>query len=59
MVPIKPLTENQTVAFEQYSLGKNLLLHGAAGTGKTFITLVPCSARGTLTKTHLMIKSIL
>ena len=39
MVPIKPLTENQTVAFEQYSLGKNLLLHGAAGTGKTFITL--------------------
>ena len=39
MVPIKPLTENQTVAFEQYDLGKNLLLHGAAGTGKTFITL--------------------
>jgi len=39
MVPIKPLTDNQTTAFESYELGKNLLLHGAAGTGKTFITL--------------------
>jgi len=39
MVPIKPLTDNQTVAFENYEMGKNLLLHGAAGTGKTFITL--------------------
>jgi len=39
MVPIKPLTDNQTIAFESYELGKNLLLHGAAGTGKTFITL--------------------
>ena len=39
MVPINPLTPNQETAFEQYNLGKNLLLHGAAGTGKTFITL--------------------
>ena len=39
MVPIKPLTDNQTVAFDSYEMGKNLLLHGAAGTGKTFITL--------------------
>ena len=39
MVPIKPLTDNQTLAFESYEMGKNLLLHGAAGTGKTFITL--------------------
>ena len=39
MVPIKPLTDNQTLAFENYEMGKNLLLHGAAGTGKTFITL--------------------
>lgn len=39
MVPIKPLTANQEVVFEQYALGQNLLLHGAAGTGKTFITL--------------------
>ena len=39
MVPIKPLTDNQTLAFESYEMRKNLLLHGAAGTGKTFITL--------------------
>ena len=39
MVPIKPLTDNQTFAYQQYEQGKNLLLHGAAGTGKTFITL--------------------
>ena len=39
MVPIKPLTDNQKLAFEQYEEDKNLLLHGAAGTGKTFITL--------------------
>ena len=39
MTEIKPLTDNQKVAFAQYSEGKNLLLHGAAGTGKTFITL--------------------
>jgi predicted ribonuclease YlaK len=39
MVPINPLTPNQETVFQQYSEGKNLLLHGAAGTGKTFITL--------------------
>ena len=38
MVPIKPLTDNQTVAFDSYEMGKNLLLHGAAGTGKTYCT---------------------
>ncbi|AGH26407.1 phosphate-starvation inducible protein [Cyanophage P-RSM1] len=39
MVPVNPLTDNQKTAFAQYSEGKNLLLHGAAGTGKTFITM--------------------
>ena len=39
MTEVKPLTDNQKIAFAQYSEGKNLLLHGAAGTGKTFITL--------------------
>ena len=39
MVPVKPLTDNQKTAFAQYNEGKNLLLHGAAGTGKTFITM--------------------
>ena len=39
MTEIKPLTDNQTVVFDAYKEGKNILLHGAAGTGKTFITL--------------------
>ena len=36
---IEPLTENQTTVFESYGEGKNLVLHGCAGTGKTFISL--------------------
>ena len=39
MTTINPLTTNQETVFQQYAEGKNLLLHGAAGTGKTFITL--------------------
>ena len=39
MTEIKPLTDNQTIVFDSYKEGKNILLHGAAGTGKTFITL--------------------
>ena len=36
---IEPLSENQKTVFESYKEGKNLVLHGAAGTGKTFISL--------------------
>jgi phosphate starvation-inducible PhoH-like protein len=36
---IEPLTDNQDRMFESYLSGKNLLLHGVAGTGKTFISL--------------------
>ena len=36
---IEPLTENQKVTFEQYDQGKNLLLHGIAGTGKSFLSV--------------------
>ena len=36
---IEPLTPNQEIVFEAYAEGKNLVLHGAAGTGKTFISL--------------------
>ena len=39
LVSIKPITENQKKAFESYKNGKNLFLYGAAGTGKTFISL--------------------
>jgi phosphate starvation-inducible protein PhoH len=44
---IKPLTINQQKTFDSYDQGKNLLLHGYAGTGKTFISL------------HLALKEIL
>ena len=36
---IEPLTDNQKKVFDAYKDGKNLVLHGAAGTGKTFISL--------------------
>lgn len=36
---IKPLTVNQTRVFEAYEQGYNLMLHGYAGTGKTFLSL--------------------
>ena len=39
MVDIDPLTENQTKVFDSYKEDKNLFVYGAAGTGKTFITL--------------------
>jgi len=36
---IKPLTENQSQTFKLYEQKKHLMLHGVAGTGKTFISL--------------------
>ena len=36
---IEPLTDNQKLSFEAYSQNKNLMLHGIAGTGKSFISL--------------------
>jgi phosphate starvation-inducible PhoH-like protein len=36
---IQPLTYNQKVTFREYSNDKNLMLHGFAGTGKTFLLL--------------------
>lgn len=37
---VEPLTENQRKAFESYfDDNKNLLLHGIAGTGKTFLSM--------------------
>ena len=37
--PVQPLTENQRKTFDAYKEGKHLLLHGIAGTGKTFLSL--------------------
>lgn len=36
---IEPLTHNQRLSFEAYDQGRNLMLHGMAGTGKSFISL--------------------
>lgn len=36
---IKPITQNQRLAFDSFDDGKNLLLHGLPGTGKTYISL--------------------
>ena len=36
---IKPLTSNQEKAFSSYRQGYHLMLHGFAGTGKTFCAL--------------------
>ena len=36
---IEPLTPNQEEVFKAYDEGQNLVLHGCAGTGKTFISL--------------------
>lgn len=36
---IEPLTDTQGLAFDAYKKGQNLVLHGFAGTGKTFLSL--------------------
>ena len=36
---ITPITDTQAIVWEAFEEGKHLLLHGAAGTGKTFISL--------------------
>ena len=39
LIDIEPLTDNQKKLFTAYNEGKNLIAYGAAGTGKTFVTL--------------------
>lgn len=39
LTSISPITDNQEKTFDAFSYGKHLLLHGSAGTGKTFISL--------------------
>ncbi len=36
---VKPITDNQQLTFDAFNDEKNLILHGCAGTGKTFIAL--------------------
>ena len=39
LLDIESITDNQKILFNSYAKGKNLIAYGAAGTGKTFITL--------------------
>ena len=39
MLTIKPITDNQKIVFNTWKKSKNQFLFGAAGTGKTFVTL--------------------
>ena len=39
LVDIEPLTDNQEKLYAAYDEGKNIFAYGAAGTGKTFISL--------------------
>ena len=55
---IRPLTENQKLTFEAYEQEKNLMLHGIAGTGKSFISLY-LSLRQVLTSDHRYKKIII
>lgn len=39
IIDIEPLTKNQEKLYKSYDLDQNIVAYGAAGTGKTFITL--------------------
>ena len=39
LIKIKPVTDNQKVAFDAFKKGQNIFQYGAAGTGKTFVAL--------------------
>ena len=39
LVDVKPITDNQKIIFDTWKKGKNQFLFGAAGTGKTFVSL--------------------
>lgn len=39
LIDIIPLTKNQRIAFKSFQSGRNLFLHGVAGSGKTYISL--------------------
>ena len=39
LLTIQPITDNQKIIYDSYKNDKHLLLHGIAGTGKTFLSL--------------------
>ena len=59
---IDPLTKNQRRAFEAFDNGKNLLLHGTAGTGKSFLSLYlairDCTAKNSTFNNVVLVRSV-
>ena len=39
LASVDPITDNQKFLFDEYDKGQNIVAYGAAGTGKTFVTL--------------------
>ena len=39
MIPVEPLTHNQSVFFDEWDKGKMIYAYGVAGTGKSFVAL--------------------
>ena len=39
LAPVEAITDNQKLLFDEYDKGQNIVAYGAAGTGKTFVTL--------------------
>ena len=39
MVPVEPLTHNQSIFFDEWDKGKMIYAYGVAGTGKSFVAL--------------------
>lgn len=37
LIQVNPLTKSQKLAFESFQTRNNLILHGSAGTGKSFV----------------------
>lgn len=60
--PVTPLTENQKLTFASYNKDKNILLHGLAGTGKTFISMYlaldEILSKGSLYNKLIIVRSI-
>ena len=61
LTDIYPLTEGQQKTFDAFESNKNLILHGVAGTGKTFISLylaIKAVFEGTSPKPVVIIRSV-
>lgn len=61
LLNVDPITDNQRKTFEAYNNGKNLMLHGVAGTGKSFISLylaLESTLTGKINKPVVIIRSV-